>query len=122
MFKIEIHPAAHVLEIVYPHEVKADDVAAYTKRCRDLILLLGSHWTCLVDQTATPVIPQSLTEEIAQLNAFALAHGMQRCARVVAGAFGELQAWRITRDVKGAVPIRTFTSRDEAWAWIRQGA
>jgi hypothetical protein len=53
------------------------------------------------------------------LNTFALANGMQRCARVVAGAVGELQAWRITRDVKNSVPVRTFSSSAEAWTWIR---
>jgi hypothetical protein len=119
-FRIDIHPADHVLEIVYPQDVTAEDVSAYTKRCRELIQLLGRRWSCLVDQTSGPVLPRGAAEEIAALNTFALANGMQRCARVVSGAVGELQAWRITRDVKDSVPVRTFANTAEAWAWIRE--
>lgn len=119
-FQIDIHAADRVLQIVYPKEVTKDDVTVYAKRCRELILLLGGRWSCLVDQTASPVLPREAAEELAALNAFAAANGMQRCARVVAGALGELQAWRITREVKNNVVVRTFVNVADAWSWIRE--
>jgi hypothetical protein len=119
-FKIDIHVDERVLEIVYPKEVAAADVVAYLKRCRELILMLGGRWSCLVDQTANPILPPALVNDIASLNAFASEHGMQRCARILSSEIGKLQARRMAREVKGNVVIQTFDTRDEAWKWIRK--
>jgi hypothetical protein len=121
-FKIDIHVEERILEIVYPKEVTPEDVAAYLKRCRELILMLAGRWSCLVDQTQNPILQPALVNEIANLNTFAAEHGMLRCARFLTSEVGKLQAARIAREAKGSVVIQTFTTRADAWNWLRTEA
>jgi hypothetical protein len=73
-----------------------------------------------VDQRKLIVMEQSLYEQIAALNAYAQQHGMKQAARVVASAVSSLQSSRMYRQSAIDRPVRTFTTRDGALAWLRR--
>jgi hypothetical protein len=119
-FEIHIHDADNIIEVVYPPQPTAADVATYVEKIRAVIVIRHAPWRCLVDQRALQVLPPELLEELAALNRFAGEHGMERAARVVSTAVSTLQAMRLAREAQVKVPIRTFTQRDDALAWLRE--
>ncbi|XXF77084.1 STAS/SEC14 domain-containing protein [Myxococcaceae bacterium GXIMD 01537] len=118
-FQITIHPADRILEVVYPPQPTADDVQDYLKRVKEAMESLGGEWSALVDQAQLRVLPPNIVSVMASLNAYAQLKGMKRSARVVTDAASGLQAWRMTKQAMLNIPARTFESRDEALAWLR---
>lgn len=121
-FDIIIHGDEHILEVVYPTVASEADVSHYAARVRQTIDSMGESWTALVDQRQLRALPRELMSTLAGLNAYAQLKGMQRSARVVPDAAAGLQAWRMTKQALLSVPARTFESREEAIAWLRDPA
>lgn len=117
-FQIHVHPQ-NILEVVYPAEVTAEDLAEYEKQLKGVIAGLGGEWSALVDQSQLRVMPTNVVGVMANLNAYAQLHGMQRSARVVTDPSSGLQAWRMTKRAMLNIPARTFQTRDEALAWLK---
>jgi hypothetical protein len=118
-FQITIHEADRIIDVVYPPQPTAEDVADYLKRIRETITRMGGPWSALVDQGKLRMMPPEMVATMASLNAFAQLHGMRRSARVVSDAASGLQAWRMTKKALLTIPTRTFESRDAALAWLR---
>jgi len=118
-FLIVVHPAEHVVEVVYPAHPTPDMFDAYQKRLQRVVLELNSpRWMCLVDQRAMAVAPEALTDRIALFNAWALDHGMVRSARIIQPRLmAKLQANHILQH--GGVRVAAlYHTREEAWAWL----
>jgi hypothetical protein len=122
-FVIIDHPAERIIEVIYPAEPSASEVADYTLRLKRLMDAQTSAWSCLVDQRASKMIAPKLMEKIGLLNAYAQRKGMLRSARVVASKVAMLQANRIAEE-KGGLKgkLRTFLGRQEALAWLKSEA
>jgi hypothetical protein len=118
-FQITVHEADRIIDVVYPPQPSAEDVADYLKRIRELIARMGGPWSALVDQGQLRVMPPEMVATMASLNAFAQLHGMKRSARVVTDPASGLQAWRMTKQAMLTIPTRTFETRDAALAWLR---
>lgn len=121
-FDVIVHEADDLLEFVYPEDPTAADVVAYAARVRTVVGARKKPWSCLVDQRKLRVIPPELLAKLAELNTFAAANGMQRAARVVVTAVAALQATRLVREAAVTVPVRTFGTREEAYAWLKESA
>jgi len=119
-FDIIVHGEEHILEVVYPSVASTEDVSHYADAVRQTIDRMGESWVALVDQRQLRSVPRALMSTLAGLNAYAQLKGMQRSARVVPDAAAGLQAWRMTRQALISVPARTFDSREEAIAWLRE--
>jgi hypothetical protein len=120
-FRIVVHTDVRprIVEVIYPATVTAPDVEAYVQRIKVTMDQQKTEWACLVDQRNLTVLPPELVEKIASLNAYAQKRRMIKTARVVSSAVASLQAARISRDsLRTETPLRTFTSRDEALAWL----
>lgn len=117
-FLIRIHSQARVLEVVYPAVPTVSDMTAYLLDVKSRIDDMGSRWSCLVDQREVKDIPERLKEKIALMNTYGIQRGMSRCARVVSSASSDLDARALITMTKATVPMRVFTSRDEALAWL----
>ncbi len=118
-FDITVHEADRILEVVYPPQPTAEDVQDYLKRVKEAIEALSGEWSALVDQAHLRVLPPNIVPVMASLNAYAQLKGMKRSARVVTDAASGLQAWRMTKQAMLTIPARTFETRDEALAWLR---
>ncbi len=118
-FQITIHSQDHILEVVYPPQVTAEDLSEYLTEVKKAIASLGGEWSALVDQSQLRVMPGDVVTAMASLNAFAQLHGMVRSARVVVDPPSGLQAWRMTKRAMLTIPTRTFETRGEALAWLR---
>ncbi|HEX8822609.1 MAG TPA: STAS/SEC14 domain-containing protein [Archangium sp.] len=118
-FQITVHEADRIIDVVYPPQPSAEDVADYLKRIRELIARMGGPWSALVDQGQLRVMPPEMVATMASLNAFAQLHGMKRSARVVTDPASGLQAWRMTKQAMLTIPTRTFETREAALAWLR---
>jgi hypothetical protein len=118
-FQIVVHAAERILEVVYPPQPTNEDVQDYLKRVKEAMDTLGGEWSALVDQAQLRVLSPSVVQTMASLNAYAQHKGMKRSARVVTDAASGLQAWRMTKQAMLTIPARTFESRDEALAWLR---
>ena len=121
-FEVTIHPEKQILEIVYPAQPTAADIAAYGAELERIIGGLRGGWASLVDQRQLEAMPSELLRAIAVLNRWAEAHRMQRSARVVADRAAGMSSWRIAREGSVRVPIRSFDSREEALAWLEESA
>lgn len=119
-FDIIVHAEEHILEVVYPAAPTQEEVTAYAARVRQAIDGMGEAWGALVDQRQLKALPSGLMSTLAVLNAYAQLKGMQRSARVVSDAAAGLKAWRMTQQARLIVPARTFESREEALAWLRE--
>ncbi|MDC0714374.1 STAS/SEC14 domain-containing protein [Stigmatella sp. ncwal1] len=117
-FQITVHQPERILEVVYPPQPSQQDVDEYLSRVKDIIEGLG-EWSALVDQSQLRVMPGTMVAVMAKLNAFAQLKGMKRSARVVSTAASGLQAWRMTKQAMLNIPARTFETRDEALAWLK---
>lgn len=118
-FQITVHEADRIIDVVYPEEPSADDVADYLQRIRPLIAGMKGEWSALVDQGRLRTMTPEVVAAMASLNAYAQLHGMKRSARVVRDPASGLQAWRMTRRAMLTIPTRTFETREEALAWLR---
>jgi hypothetical protein len=118
-FQINVHEQDRILEVIYPPQVTAEDLAEYLTGVKKAIAGLGGEWSALVDQSQLRVMPADVVSAMASLNAFAQLHGMKRSARVVSDPPSGLQAWRMTKRAMLTIPTRTFETRDEALAWLR---
>ncbi|HEX9295996.1 MAG TPA: STAS/SEC14 domain-containing protein [Polyangiaceae bacterium] len=119
-FEIIVHDAESIIEIIYPEKPTRGDVDDYVNRVKKIISRRRAPWLCLVDQRQLNLMPDGLYEQIAALNVYAQQRGMIRSARVVSSAVATLQANRMQRQSGLERPVRTFTSRDEAVAWLRR--
>ncbi|ADO69258.1 STAS/SEC14 domain-containing protein [Stigmatella aurantiaca] len=117
-FQITVHQPERILEVVYPPQPSQQDVDEYLSRVREIIEGLG-EWSALVDQSQLRVMSATMVAVMAKLNAFAQLKGMKRSARVVSTAASGLQAWRMTKQAMLNIPARTFETRDEALAWLK---
>lgn len=118
-FEIRLHEDS-IIEVVYPAQPTAPEVVDYSSRIRkEIDLMRGRGWSCLVDQRQLIVMDPALVDRIAELNAYAQKRGMKRAARVVTSAIGRLQSARVMRDAALRTDFRVFTSRDEALAWLK---
>jgi hypothetical protein len=118
-FEIVVHSGEQILEVVYPPSPSGADISEYAARVRQTIDSMGASWSALVDQRQLRALPFELMKTLAGLNAYAQLKGMQRSARVVPDAAAGLMAWRMTKQAMLTVPARTFDSREEAIAWLR---
>lgn len=118
-FQIVIHEADRILEVIYPPQPTAEDVQDYLKRVKEAMEVLSGDWSALVDQAQLRVLPPNIIPVMASLNGYAQHKGMKRSARVVTDPASGLQAWRMTKQAMLTIPARTFESRDEALAWLR---
>lgn len=118
-FQITVHAQDRILEVVYPPQVTAEDLAEYLGDVKKAIAGLGGEWSALVDQSQLRVMPTDVVSAMASLNAFAQLHGMKRSARVVSDAPSGLQAWRMTKRAMLTIPTRTFETRGEALEWLK---
>lgn len=118
-FQITVHAQDRILEVVYPPQVTAEDLAEYLSDVKKAIAGLSGDWSALVDQSQLRVMPTDVVSAMASLNAYAQLHGMQRSARVVTDAPSGLQAWRMTKRAMLTIPTRTFETRGEALEWLR---
>ncbi len=119
-FEIVVHDYESIVEVVYPVRPTEPDVEDYIRRIKRVIAERSAPWSCLVDQRKLSVMPESLYDRIASLNVYAQQHGMKQSARVVSSAVASLQSARMRRQSAIASPVRTFTSRDDALAWLRR--
>lgn len=118
-FLIRVHDAPQILEVTYPADPSALDISDYVGRLRSTIAGLGGEWMGLVDQGGLRLMRNDLVEVLTVMNAYAQSKGMVRLARVVPDSFGGMQAWRIAKDAALKIPNQTFSTRDEALAWLR---
>jgi hypothetical protein len=122
-FDIVVHEADAIVEVVYPENPTQEDVDDYVGRVKKIIAGRQGPWSCLVDQRQLNLMPDRRYEQVAALNAYAQQHGMKQSARVVsrrAAAVATLQTTRMRRQASLSRPVRTFTSRDDAIAWLRR--
>ncbi|MBX5483556.1 MAG: STAS/SEC14 domain-containing protein [Myxococcaceae bacterium] len=115
-FQITVHRPERIIEVRYPARPNRASLDRYAQAIREAIRSMNGTWKCLVDQSALLVVPPELTLPIAELNRWAMDHGMEITARVVRpSAISEMQARRIFRE--GGLEDRAslYTSRDEAW-------
>jgi hypothetical protein len=61
-----------------------------------------------------------MKDKVALMNTYAVQRGMSRCARVVSTLQGEADTRALIAKTKIAIPVRVFTSRDEALAWLSE--
>ncbi|PTL84206.1 STAS/SEC14 domain-containing protein [Vitiosangium sp. GDMCC 1.1324] len=118
-FQITVYEADRIIDVVYPPQPSAEDVSDYLKRIRETIIRMNGPWSALVDQGQLRVMPPDMVAIMANLNAFAQLHHMKRSARVVSDAASGLQAWRMTKKAMLTIPTRTFETREDALAWLR---
>ena len=118
VFEIIEHREESILEIRYPSHPTAEDIAEYVIAARQAIDRFTGPWSCLVDQHSLVVLPPELAGQVAELNAYAAQRGMKQSARVISSAVAALQVSRLAkRDIP--VPVRTFSDRDTAFAWLK---
>ncbi len=119
-FRISLEDA--ILEVVYPANPTALDIANFATGARKAIEEFRGPWSSLVDQRQLPFLSPELLKAVMEMNGYAERKQMVRHARVVVNAVASLQAWRMSKDAHLAVPVRTFQDRDEAIAWLRAEA
>jgi len=117
-FEIREDAAHHIVEVVYPAEPSSQDVAEYLMKMKRTIDAQPGPWSCLVDQRELKVMEAQLIERVSTLNRYAQSRGMLRSARVVAGSVSALQARKIAENAALKAPVRAFSTRDEALAWL----
>lgn len=119
-FDITVHPTDRIIEFVYPPAPTAEEVTAYAAQVRKTIDAMGEgSWFALVDQRQLRSMSPELVNTLTGLNAYAQMKGMALSARVVSSAPAGLHAWRMTRQAMLSIPTRTFESREEALAWLK---
>jgi hypothetical protein len=118
-FQITVHAQDRILEVVYPPQVTAEDLAEYLAEVKKAMASFDGEWSALVDQSQLRVMPGDVVSAMASLNAYAQLKGMNRSARVVIDPPSGLQAWRMTKRAMLTIPTRTFETRGEALAWLK---
>jgi hypothetical protein len=118
-FEISVNAEEKIVEITYPARVTEAEINAYVREIKAIMDKQPKGWRCLVDQRQLAVMPPELVDRVAELNAYGAKRGMARAARVIATSVANLQTARMARQASLAVPIKTFTSRDAALAWLR---
>jgi hypothetical protein len=119
-FDIRIDAKDNIVEVIYPANPTARDVADYVVRMKQVIVARRPGWKCLVDQRALVVMSPELVSELVVLNVLAETAGMARTARLVATAISTLQATRIKSEARLGVPARSFSTREAALAWLSE--
>ena len=117
-FVIHIHPKAQILEVVYPASPSVGDMTAYIFDVKNRIDGMGPRWSCLVDQRVAGELPDRMKDKVALMTTYAVQRGMSRCARVVSNIQGEADTRALIAMTKITIPVRVFTSREEAVAWL----
>jgi stage II sporulation SpoAA-like protein len=118
-FEISINAEEKIVEITYPARPTESEIDAYVREIKAIMDRQPKGWRCLVDQRQLAVMPPELVDKVAELNTYGVQHGMARAARVIATSVANLQTARMARQADLRVPIKTFTSRDAALAWLR---
>jgi hypothetical protein len=118
-FEVRVHAEGDIIEVIYPAEPTATDVAEYAVEIRAAIDSRSGPWSCLVDQRNLKRLGESLLVQVQALNRYAQEHGMTRSARIVASVEGVLQSTRLASQGGLTSPLRTFASREKALAWLR---
>ena len=118
-FEINVNVEAGIIEVTYPARPTDAEVAAYVREIKALMDQQKASWRCLVDQRQLAVMAPDLVDKVGELNAYGVKRGMVRAARVIATSVANLQTARMARQVSLPVPIKTFTSRDAALAWLK---
>lgn len=117
VFVVQVHERERVIEVTYPRRLSAEALDAYAAQLKAAVEKLGEQWRCLVDQTSLDVIPPHLTDQITEMNRWALQHGLVRAARVVRKtAVGELQSKRIVRESGLGDAAHVCFDRAQAWS------
>lgn len=120
-FRIVVHPAERVIEVIYPPKPTDASFDRYEGQIRAAITELGPPWRCLVDQRSVPVFDAVLGARIARLNEWAGRQGMEKSVRVVPrGMLAQLQAREIAAQSAGAT-IAVHYARETAWAELVEG-
>jgi hypothetical protein len=119
-FVITEHPKDHIVEVTYPAEPTAGDVADYTMRIKRAMDEQKQPWCCLVDQRALKMISPKLMEKITLLNGYAQKRGMKKTARVVSSNAAMLQAMQMAEKTELHARVRSFMTREEALAWLKE--
>ncbi|MBE2248691.1 MAG: hypothetical protein IAE78_04005 [Myxococcus sp.] len=115
-FEVQVHERERVIEVKYPRRLTPEALAAYADQLKLAVGKLNSTWRCLVDQTSLDVIPPHLTDQITEMNRWAVQHGLVGAARVVRKtAVGELQSKRILRESGLGETAHVYFDRTEAW-------
>jgi hypothetical protein len=117
-FEIQMHPHERIIEVIYPQSPTADDVAKYLLQMQKMIAAQRTQWFCLVDQRNVSALSPDLLAQIVVANSYAVIHGMRRSARIVSSTAGAQQTSHLAHDGVIKVPVRSFTSRDAAIAWL----
>jgi hypothetical protein len=120
-FEISVNEREQIVEITYPARPSDSEIDAYVRDIKAVMDRLPKGWRCLVDQRQLAVMAPELVEKVAALNAYGAGRGMARAARVIATSVANLQTARMARQASLEVPIKTFTSRDAALAWLKAG-
>ena len=118
-FEISVNTEEKIVEITYPARPTDAEIDAYVREIKAVMDRQPKGWRCLVDQRQLAVMPPELVDKVAELNAYGVKRGMARAARVIATSVANLQTARMARQASLEVPIKTFTSRDAAMAWLR---
>jgi hypothetical protein len=118
-FDIKVDAEARIVEITYPARPTDPEIEAYVREIKAVMDKQPKGWRCLVDQRQLAVMPPDLVDKVAELNAYGVKRGMARAARVIATSVANLQTARMARQAALVVPIKTFTSRDAAMAWLK---
>src|SRR5215468_5458265 len=118
-FEIKVDAEARIIEITYPARPTDSEIDAYVREIKAVMDKQPKGWRCLVDQRQLAVMPPDLVDKVAELNAYGVKRGMARAARVIATSVANLQTARMARQASLEVPIKTFTSRDAALAWLK---
>jgi stage II sporulation SpoAA-like protein len=118
-FEIRVDAVAGIVEITYPARPTNSEIEAYVREIKAVMDRQPKGWRCLVDQRQLAVMPPDLVERVGELNAYGAKRGMARAARVIATSVANLQTARMARQASLEVPIKTFTSRDAAMAWLK---
>jgi hypothetical protein len=118
-FVIKVDAAAGIVEITYPARPTDSEIDVYVREIKAVMDVQPKGWRCLVDQRQLAVMAPELVDKVAQLNAYGVKRGMARAARVIATSVANLQTARMARQASLEVPIKTFTSRDAAMAWLK---
>src|SRR5262249_14854231 len=118
-FDIKVDGEARIIEITYPARPTDSEIDAYVREIKAVMDKQPKGWRCLVDQRQLAVMPPDLVDKVADLNAYGVKRGMARAARVIATSVANLQTARMARQAALVVPIKTFTSREAALAWLK---
>lgn len=117
-FRIQVFAEERRIEVVYPPQPTAVDVASYTLELRRAIDGMKGTWCIVVDQRQLKRMESDVQKTLSSLAAYAQTKGMRRGVRLVADAIANMQVWRLHKDAGLAIPTETFSEREPALEWL----